>query len=334
MNFVVLRVNSYYSLYDFVYNEVNNLENAIYDSDFPRNKLLNFLKKIHISRKINKYINLPFKKIWIKLYFHNLKKRIMKKWNSLNNLCFIVDYNFCEWDGNSFVELLRSTFSSSKIVCFFQNIVSGNPNMQYILNNRNMVDLIYSFDNADAEKYGLKYHNIPFSDLSDLYPKQELKYDICFIGAAKNRLNEIIEAYKSFKNKGLKCCFYITGVPSQQQVLVDEINYCRPIPYKDLLKIVSESKCILEIIQKGNLGNSIRVNEAISLDKLLISNNSMLVNNCFYEPKYMKIYDNITDFDAKAFIDSIKEVHYENKSRMYPSAFFNQIEKDLKELNE
>ena len=86
-------------------------------------------------------------------------------------------------------------------------------------------------------------------------------------------------------------------------------------------------------MQKGGTGNTIRVSEAISLDKLLISNNQMLLQNSFYDSKYMRVYENLEELDVKTFIESNKEVHYENKEKIYPSAFFKQIEKDLEELN-
>ena len=87
-------------------------------------------------------------------------------------------------------------------------------------------------------------------------------------------------------------------------------------------------------MQKGGTGNTIRISESIAMDKLLISNNKMLLQNSFYDSKYMRVYEDLDKIDIKSFIESNKEIHYENKEKIYPSAFFKQIEKDLEELEE
>ena len=58
----------------------------------------------------------------------------------------------------------------------------------------------------------------------------------------------------------------------------------------------------------------------------------LLLQNSFYDSKYMRVYEDLDKIDVKSFIESNKEVHYENKEKIYPSTFFKQIEQDLNEL--
>ena len=328
-NFIVISNNikkTKKDLYYYAFREANRLNNSIFDYFYPNNNIFRFF----FSPIINKIINLPFKKIF-------LEKRIdrySKIFQSKSNICFLLFQNCIRFEKYGFSRLIRKKYPNSKIVYFFQDLVKKDKKKEEFLNNnRNIPDLIYSYDYGDAKKYNLKFHNIPYSDVSGLFSNVKINYDISFVGQAKDRLDDIISAYKTLKGQGLKCGFFIVGATEEQQILKNEINYCDFIPYKDYLKIVAESKCMLEIMQKGGTGNTIRVSEAIAFDKLLISNNKMLLQNSFYDSKYMRVYENLEEIDVKVFIEAHQEVHYENKEKIYPSTFFKQIEKDLNELD-
>ena len=332
-NFIVIgnrKKNCLYELYNYAYMEVNYLNNSIFDNYyFPYNDITQKLYRIHNSKRINKIINLPFKDLWCRKRI----KRYSTIFNPNSNICFFLFADCIKYEKYGFSKIIREKYPNSKIVYFFTDLVKKDKNKEDFLKyNRNVADLIYTFDYNDAKNYNLKFHNIPYSDLSGLFENVKLKYDVSFVGKAKDRFDDIINAYKALKKQGLKLGFYIVGVQKEKQVFEDEIQYCDFIPYKDYLKIVAESKCILEIMQKGGTGNTIRVSEAISLDKLLISNNKMLLHNSFYDSEYMIVYEDLDKIDVKSFIESNKEVHYENKEKIYPSSFFKQIEKDLAEL--
>lgn len=332
-NFIVIancKKNGLYDYYNYAYKQVSELNNSIYDNYyFPKSFIAKILYRIHNSKIINKIIDLPFKEFWI-------KKRVNKYstiFSSNSNICFFLFSDFIKYEKFGFSKIIRENYPNSKIVYFFQDLIEKDKNKEdFLCKYSNVADLIYSFDYDDAKKYNLKFHNIPYSDLTGLFTGVNIKYDVSFVGQAKDRLEEIISAYKALKKQNLKLGFFIIGVPKEKQVLANEIKYCDFIPYKDYLKIVAESKCMLEIMQKGGTGNTIRVSEAISLDKLLISNNQMLLQNSFYDSKYMRVYENLEELDVKTFIESNNKVHYENKEKIYPSAFFKQIEKDIDEL--
>lgn len=332
-NYIVIgnwKKNGLLDYYNYAFSEANELNNSILDNYyFPKLKINQLIYRFHFSPKINNILGLPFKYLWVKKRIN----RYLKVFKSESNICFILLSDSLKYEKYGISKIIKEKYPNSKIIYFFSDLVSKDKNKEEFLTNyRYIADLIYSFDYDDAKKHNLKFHNVPFSDLSGLFDNVEQKYDVSFVGQAKDRLEEIISAYKALKKQNLKLCFYIIGVPKEKQVFADEINYCDFIPYKEYLNIEAESKCILEIIQKGSKGNTLRVYEAISLNKLLISNNIMLKQNPCYDSKYMRVYDNLDEIDVKAFIDSNKDVHYENKKELYPSAFFKHIEKDLKEM--
>ena len=328
--YIVLKKDIKEYIYDYIYKELNNIDFAIFDNICNHSILFRFIYRI-CFRRLGLYMPKFIKKLWLVFYIKYLKRLIYKrKWEN-RKICFLLDGDFFQFEQLGFNASLRKYFCNCKIVYFFSDLIKTNEQYDKLLQARSKYDLIYSFDYSDAQKYNLKFHNIPYSDLSGMFENVEQKYDISFVGKAKDRLEEIIYAYKVLKKQELKLGFFITDVPKEKQILADEINYCNFIPYKDYLRIVAESKCILEIMQKGGTGSTVRVGEAISFEKLLISNNKMLLQNSFYDSKYMKVYENLEEINVKEFIDSNQDVHYKNKNKIYPSSFLKQIDRDLKE---
>lgn len=114
--------------------------------------------------------------------------------------------------------------------------------------------------------------------------------DLYFLGATKNRFTEIIEAYESCTQNGLKCDFNLVGVPGKQQVYKDDIHYIKSMPYRENLSRASRSKCLLEILQKNAKGYTPRMWEAILLGKKIMTNNPTVRYSPFYDERYVSIF--------------------------------------------
>ena len=150
------------------------------------------------------------------------------------------------------------------------------------------------------------------------------------MGLAKDRINEIFDAYEYLSRNGLKCDFHIVGAKESERKYEDKIDYCNPMSYYQYLNVLNKSKCILEILQKGGTGNTIRVDEAIAYNKFLITNNVRIKNNPFYCEKYMKSYKNICEVDL-SFLFSNDKVLYpdEIKKNLSPNQLLNFIEEKV-----
>ncbi len=86
----------------------------------------------------------------------------------------------------------------------------------------------------DAERYGILYYPTPYSSIP-VETGIGTEKDLYFLGATKNRFTEIIEAYESCTQNGLKCDFNLVGVPGKQQVYKDDIHYIKSMPYRENL---------------------------------------------------------------------------------------------------
>ena len=323
---VVCRDNE---LYDYAYRQVNNFKNTYFDNHYSLNKMLDFIQKVHCSSKINAIINLPFKSYWIKKRINFYVQKLNEMPSNYKNTCIILFADCLQLEKMGLSRYLRKMIPGIKIVYYFQDLVATEKTkLDFLNNDRKLADLIYSFDNNDAEQYGMLFHNIPYSLPQEDGMSSECKYDVCFVGKAKNRLDDILEVHNQLKKKGLKTLFYIVDVPVEKQINGDGIIYGKQISYGNYLKIVKQSKCILEIMQKGGSGNTIRVNEAIAYDKLLLSDNKYLLQNTLYDSKYMRVFESTDDIDV-SFINDIQHVEYSNKQKMLPEEFLKDVEKHL-----
>lgn len=175
----------------------------------------------------------------------------------------------------------------------------------------------YSYDKGNCEKYGLKFNTIMYD--KTLKPeKSELIYDTMFLGFLKDRKDEIIKLSNLFLSAGLNPRFVIVRHGESNEALPFEFhdNY---ISYYDYLKMVSSSRAIVDIAQEGQDGYSMRVMEAIFLNKKLITTNAAVRQSIFYSENNILILepkktdpDTIKAFFEKPFIDydeSVREYY-------------------------
>lgn len=311
-----------------------NLSNVFYLSKAyrPQNFIGKILYRIHFSKQVNKIFKLPFKNLWnsCRIRFSFAQKR---------KLCFIL---FTDWvsiiDDIKLISYLRKHYPDCKIVWFAQDIIdsyksrySGKP--FDIKKLKKDLDLIVSYDMKDAEKYGLLYHNTVLSKIDLADDSSIPQNDLYFLGKPKSRLNQLVDLAIKFKNYGLKCGIYLLGVAPEDQIKVDGITYLsEPLTYKENLKYMKKSRCVLELMQPGAVGYTFRTSEALLYGKKLITNNSAIVNAPFYDKDNIFVLGSDFDMRIKEITKKIKEetkAEYQNTDILSPIHFLNFLDEQL-----
>ena len=137
-----------------------------------------------------------------------------------NPICFVVYEAFYQdFKQLNFFQRLRDRYPDCKFVLWINNPIHtcqgvwgmfvDDADTKEILST---FDCAFTYNQKDAEDYGLTYFEGPYSVLPFHQPKETV--DIFFVGQAKNRLEKIMRAYQSFKVAGFTCEFYITDVPT------------------------------------------------------------------------------------------------------------------------
>lgn len=298
-NFVIFAVDFY--CYETAYGDVIDLDNVRYiKNHMPKNKVINFLYRIHHSLKINKIISLPFKEIWFSTNFKN-------DFKDEKPICFLFFSRNDILEKYGYFEYLKKKYTNSKSVYFFQDLIRTHRNTD-IFYIKKIFDLVISFDPKDVTQYNLEYFSLVNSKCKFDLDSNLKQSDIFFLGAAKNRLYNIISTYEKLKEKGFICDFYITGVKTINQKYIDDIHYVQNMSYLNNLKHIVKTNCILEIMQQGGHGFTQRMVEAIVYDKKIITNNPQVKSAPFYNHSNILAFENLDDI-------SNNQLFFENFSR-------------------
>jgi len=287
---------------------------------FKRGSLMNFLWKIHYHFW-GKHFFLPFKSIWY--------KAMLKSYGLTpdeQNRIILYDRNILSTDFH-FWAYVRNALPDVKIVYLFSNVVrvSGASDYGIIEKLNDVFDIVFAFDKKDAERYSFSYNPLIYTEF---HGEGTVKLPHChlfYLGLAKDRLDDLIEIFEKAQKEGLKCDFHIVGVPTELQKYSDEIVYNKPMQYAEALNHIKAADCLVDIIQKNSYGLTIKTCEAVIYEKKLITSNQMVVEEKFYHPENIMVYN--ANANLKEFIEK-PIVHYGEvgKNVFSPYNLFNEIE--------
>lgn len=326
-NYVIFGLDLY--CYKIIYSDIIGMDDVRYIQNYKpsKNKLINFLFKIHFSVKINNIINLPYKKIWFRTFFNN-------DFEDNNPICYIFFGVNLILEKYGYIKYLKKKNQTSKFICFFQDLIHistadfKNIDIEHV---KKIFDLVISYDTLEAKKYDILYYPNSFSKYIVKKNDSFLKSDIYFLGAAKNRLNKILLFYQYLHEIGVKCDFYITGVKIKDQIYYNGIHYITEMTYEENLQHVENAECILEIMQDNSAGYTIRTLESIMYDKKLITDNVEIVNAPFYNPNNILFIRDINDiYNQKSFFNNFsREANHNYKNKITPINFLKFIEEHI-----
>lgn len=314
--------NGYYAI---CYNDLRGKDD-IQVVDLPLQgypKFLRCLYSIHHSVRLNRICKLPFKKIWYPIYF---KKQ---NFSQNRNLCFILQVRL----PISYLKYLKKKYPKSKFVSIYRDLrkVTEENNPEYPGNP--IFDLEMTIDRKEASKFGWthfeEFESKITVPITDNYPES----DVFFAGKAKDRLPRLLKAYEILSNAGLKCKYYLTGVPVSDRKNLPGIEYSdRFMQYSEMLYHTVNSRCILEINQENAVGYTSRFLEAVMFNKRLITDNLDVKKSKFYSKDNIQVISEIDDISVD-FINGSNEVNYNYNNEFSPLYLLERIDKELVKRN-
>ena len=182
-------------------------------------------------------------------------------------------------------------------------------------------DAVITMNRSDAENYGFLFCEYWPTLLPDKVFEPEKASDVFFCGAAKDRLSNILDIYEVLTASGLKCDFYVTGVPKHEQKYSDDIHYTEDVTnhwlsYDDILQKDKNTKCVLEILPFGQNYSSLRVCEALWYHKKLLTTNLEAHREWFYHPEIVQCFTNAHDIDTEFIREPLSS---EDEQRIFGS---------------
>lgn len=227
----------------------------------------------------------------LKLY--GLMSLFFSKWKRVKNAknILILD-NFVS---ERVLSKIRKNNPDARIVIYCWNIVVAN----YILEAAKKFKCeLYSFDKLSAIQYNIKYNKQPYpvKKVISNCSCRPTTYDVMFVGYDKNRTETIQDIASKIKSENLASKIIIRKYtrfpflhPFSKKINNTEIRY-KQFKYSKTVSLIKQSKCLLEIVPQGQTALTIRVAEALAFKKKLITNNSSITKEPFYNKNNIYIY--------------------------------------------
>lgn len=208
-------------------------------------------------------------------------KELLKLLRSLNHNDSVL---ICDYSSANILKALRRTINSNvRVSLWFWNPILENS-VEQIVCAKSLGFEVHTFDSIDAERYDLKL-STQFFPLSLKSESLDIEKDFYFQGYDKGRANLLHDLAKQLNQ-------YKTHIN-----IVHSSKDC--IPYLQYIENIKTTRCLIDIVQAGQSGLTLRPLEALAFNKKLLTNNSEIVKYDFYrkENVFLLGKDNIAEID-------------------------------------
>ena len=304
------------------YKDIRNVEGAVYIADFlPDAPTL--VRKIHTAHCCTAFATrkkLPLKKLWYKKYFP-------EKYNSGDEYVFVFFHKWKPIFQHGYLEYLRKKYPGCKCV-----LLLGDINLARTLNiqeEKTRFDHIMVFERNFAKANNIEYYPLVYSDYRNEIDPKDKDIDLLFVGWAKGRYKLLKSIYDHLTSRGVNCQFYLTkldeDVPKESG-----IHTADWVPYGQYTALLKRAKCLLDIVPKDTDCNTLRVNEALSYKCKILTNNTKIVFEEFYDPKSIGTYTVPEDMDADFLLEPYTNPDYNGYiTQMTPQTLIDHLDKVL-----
>ena len=273
------------------------------------------------SAHVYAYDERPSQSSYMKIAIRLLKKRLPYLFLSYINTIIKsnrgvnFDYIFvCR--GEAFTPLvvarLREAFPNAKMILYLWDILR-TTNVSEVIP---YFDKAYSFDPDDvASNDKLSFRPTFYvPQYAEITQNTIYHYDVMFVGTLHSNRYRIIQNFISvFRNLGLSFYVYLY-VPSRIVYIKDwikkfpyiEFSRVKFIPFTmlDTVKILSETKAVLDINYTSQKSLSMRAFEALAAQRKYITTNPEIRNYDFYDERNILIIDLTHPIIPRIFIET------------------------------
>ena len=230
-----------------------------------------------------------------------------------------------------YLEFLKKKYPSAKFVIIHRDLMRfcRNQAAEGLMDNP-IFDLEMTYDVNEAKEFGMLQFNQFESKIDVPIDNNYPISDVFFAGYVKERLPNLLKAYDIFTAAGLKVDYYLTGVKPEERVCLPGIEYGeKSISYYEMLYRTINSRCILEFVQDGAVGNTSRFLEAVLYNKKLITNNVSISESKFYNNKYIQIVNNASEINPDFVTNNEETIDYHYNGEFSPIHLIEQIDEVL-----
>lgn len=252
------------------------------------------LKKAHFSNELNKHVWLPLKTIWDSTYPVRAEMFDPKRKN------YIVFHSGVKFSPSYLRRLKREC--NCQTVLYLPDTLAGlniarNREEWKRYRQHYEIEQVYSFDQEDCQKYGLTFFD--FYSVTNVLPAgTPVDTDLFYVGSCRSRERLVMaKAICSRAKEGVRCRFRMIGVADSEVDEGDGIIYNQPMPYSEVVRQNQRSRCLLELVNARQHGNTLRFKEAVCYNRKLLTNNPDVLKSKYYNPRWIQYFERPEDID-------------------------------------
>jgi hypothetical protein len=205
--------------------------------------------------------------------------------------------------------LMRSFVQTTKLNLWLWNPISSfrttkSSQQKYVDRLRKEGIDAATFDPLDAQQFGLRLHNQVFRKVPPT-TQDEVQFDVTFAGVDKGRLERLEHWHHVLTQMGWRVHMHVVADKRKHYALNGNLQVThRWLAYEEYLALVQSSACILELLQSGQQGLTLRGLEAAFLNKKLITDNPIYLDTPLYSPDRIFILGRDDETMLPAFLRS------------------------------
>lgn len=255
---------------------------------------------------------------YIQKYFEEMMKTVRGK---VYDVVFLISGQSLSFS-EEMIKEIKDCQPKAKFILYQWD---SQTNFPYIKKIQKFFDKCYSFDRRDIQETpDLKFLPLFYSRIYEKIGsrnKRDIKYDFCFVGTAHPKKYKFIkmmseQLIRAYPNQFIYYYFPSRLVFFYRKIMNSELRHAKYSEFhfdslsgKRMVDIYSESKCVLDSAQAGQLGLTIRVLEALGAQKKLITTNEDVVNYDFYREENIYVYNGKSfDFNSPFFKKPYKKI--------------------------
>lgn len=220
-------------------------------------------------------------------------------------------------------EMMEKLKTSQKQAVFILYQWDSMRNFPYIAKIQKYFDRCYSFDKSDVKSCNLNFLPLFYSKrYEDIGKKTDVqyKYDLMFVGTAHPKKYKYVREMSEKLKLVYPAQFIYFFFPSRlvyiyRKIMNPELKKARyrefhytPVKGKQMDELLTESKCVLDSAQDGQIGLTIRVIETLGAKRKIITTNQDIVNYDFYREENVYVYNGEFDLNSPFFKEPFKEI--------------------------
>lgn len=216
--------------------------------------------------------------------------------------------------GRDVIEYMRSKNRHARIIIYYETTIDPSDRKAPHYYQGLGVEFS-SFDKKDCEQWGLRYEPYFYSfaqgTLEEIRAGQSgitPETDVFFVGYDKHRLHALVSLQQKFDQLGIRHRMYIIPPPHHPHHPYrpsDKTHLAKTfLPYPAVMRHIYQSKCILDFVEEGQTGITLRPMEAVWFQKKLITNNPDVMHYDFYCPENVFILGKDDMTTLREFMDA------------------------------